>query len=62
MAAQDGACAICRTAFDDECVARIDRNATGVVRGLLCGRCKVGLSTFQDDLERLKAAVIYASH
>jgi hypothetical protein len=47
--------------FDDEIPARIDRPAVGVVRGLLCPRCKVGLSTFQDDLERLRAAVGYLS-
>src|SRR5215469_8057894 len=59
LAKQDGKCGICRVPFDDEIPARIDRSAVGAVRGLLCPRCKVGLSTFRDDLERLRAAVGY---
>jgi len=59
MAEQDGKCGICAMPFDDQTQTRIDRSANGAVRGLLCPRCKVGLSTFQDDVERLRAAVGY---
>jgi len=66
LADQSGRCGICRTPFatdsavqDSAAVARIDRAADGRVRGLLCPRCKVGVSTFQDDVERLRAAVGY---
>jgi hypothetical protein len=38
---------------------RIDRAGDGRVRGLLCLRCEIGLSTFQGDVERLRAAVGY---
>ncbi len=43
----------------DPAAARIDRGADGRVRGLLCPRCKIGLSTFQSDAERLRGAVEY---
>jgi len=63
---QDGRCGICRTPFttddatmDPTAVPRIDRSHDGTVRGLLCPRCKVGLSTFRDDPHRLRAAVEY---
>jgi hypothetical protein len=61
---QEGRCGICRTVFETgpnpgPATARIDRAADGRVRGLLCPRCKIGLSTFQDDLDRLRAAVGY---
>lgn len=59
LADQNGRCAICATPFDEDLPARIDRSSTGVVRGLLCPRCKVGLSTFRDDVGRLRAAVGY---
>jgi hypothetical protein len=67
MAEQDGCCPICRTVFetgpnpDLAAVPRIDRAGDGRVRGLLCPRCKVGVSTFQDDLDRLRAAVAYVA-
>jgi hypothetical protein len=59
IAEQDGSCGICQAEFDAHHSARIDRAADGRVRGLLCPRCKVGVSTFQDDVERLRAAVGY---
>jgi hypothetical protein len=59
LAKQAGSCGICATRFDDDVPARIDRSAAGVVRGLLCPRCKVGLSTFRDDPEQLQNAASY---
>jgi hypothetical protein len=59
LATQSGRCGICQAQFDEAHPARIDRAADGRVRGLLCPRCKVGVSTFQDDVERLRAAVGY---
>ncbi len=51
--------AACRLPFAADHPARIDRTADGVVRGLLCPRCRVGISTFRDDLDNLRAAVAY---
>jgi hypothetical protein len=59
LAKQEGRCGICRELFDDDHPARIDRTADGTVRGLLCPRCRAGLSTFRDDADRVRAAVGY---
>jgi hypothetical protein len=59
---QENRCAICRVPFDDNCPARIDRNAGGAVRGLLCPRCKVGVATFREDVDHFRAAVEYLTN
>jgi hypothetical protein len=61
LSQQDGRCGICRTTFGPEHPMRIDRTHAGTVRGLLCARCKVGVSTFQNDVDRLRRAVEYFS-
>ena len=58
---QGGRCAICRadepgghgTFHVDHC------HETGVVRGLLCYRCNVGLGYFKDDPETVARAFTY---
>jgi hypothetical protein len=56
---QHGGCGICRVPFGDDAPARIDRTDGGVVRGLLCPRCKVGVATFREDVDRFRVAVAY---
>jgi hypothetical protein len=59
---QHGCCAVCLT---DEPGGKckqwqIDHDhTTGIVRGLLCVRCNVGLGHFSDDVAMLKAAIAY---
>lgn len=73
VAAQGGACAICRQVFtavkdthvdhDHRCCPpagsqRAKRCGT-CVRGILCGQCNKGLGMFRDDVETLNAAIRY---
>jgi hypothetical protein len=47
-AAQGNACAICKVPFDNTQV--LDHNhITGLVRGLLCNACNLGLGQFRDN-------------
>lgn len=58
-------CAICRS--DDSANGRIGINAmhvdhdhkTYTIRGILCAKCNRALGQFEDDIDRLKAAVLY---
>jgi len=62
LAAQDNACAICRStdAMDRWGRFHVDHNhETGVVRGLLCGNCNTALGKMKDDPARLQAAITY---
>jgi hypothetical protein len=59
---QDGACAICkRTSSGVEGRNfHVDHDhVTGVVRGLLCQTCNVGIGALHDDVNLLRAALAY---
>lgn len=62
---QGGRCAICRT---DAPLGKSNRwhvdhcHATGVVRGLLCAGCNVGIGHLGDDPDRLRSAAAYIEH
>lgn len=58
---QDGRCAIClkdQPGHHGRFVVDHD-HLTGVVRGLLCHECNVGVGFFKDSQEKLLAAVAY---
>lgn len=64
IAAQGGACAICREPlapyFGKGTRTHVDHNhATGAVRGVLCHLCNQGLGKFRDDPARLERAAVY---
>lgn len=55
--AQGGKCLVCgvvgeRMAVDHD-------HTTGLIRGLLCKRCNVGLGFFDDSVPKLKGAISY---
>lgn len=61
-AEQDGRCAICPDGLlrGTDKYAAVDHNhETGAVRGLLCGRCNLGIGQFADDVRLLSSAIDY---
>lgn len=60
LSQQEGRCAICRAEFATTKETHVDHDhATGVVRGLLCDGCNVGIGHFKEDPASLLAAVQY---
>src|SRR5262245_17721506 len=58
LASQGGVCAICRQKSErplgiDHC------HSSGKVRGFLCFKCNAGLGMFNDDTDRMRAAIAY---
>jgi hypothetical protein len=54
---QDNRCAICRCNFKKRCVDHDHK--TGLVSGLLCGRCNRGLGGLRDNYQTVAAAAAY---
>lgn len=52
-------CEICGTAPRNRNLAIDHDHKTGLVRGLLCVNCNVGLGRFKDGVERLVLAIAY---
>jgi len=59
VVAQDGRCAICRQPPGSKGLHVDHHHVTGMVRGLLCGPCNMGLGQFRDDPALLRAAADY---
>lgn len=60
MRAAGDCCEICATPFSDTVKHRIDHcHQTGMIRGLLCHSCNVGLGFFRDNPRALHSATIY---
>lgn len=63
LTAQENVCAICMEAFKDARDTHIDHDhATGDVRGILCGRCNLGLGNYKDDPDLLRLAADYLDY
>ena len=59
LKAQDYKCAICEKEITDQ-EPHIDHDHfTGIVRGLLCGKCNIALGLFNDNPDLLNKAVQY---
>lgn len=57
---QMGSCAICGKNLPTRTSVHVDHDhRTGIVRGLLCAMCNLGLGTFEDDPVRLARAADY---
>jgi Recombination endonuclease VII len=56
LAEQGGKCAVCG---DDNPTHTDHDHVSGKVRGLLCGRCNLGIGLFLDDAVRMEAAMAY---
>lgn len=69
LAIQGGGCAVCGTdrpggrgrfhVDHDHACCPGEKSCSACVRGLLCSGCNVGLGSFNDDVDRLTAAVAY---
>lgn len=59
---QGGACAICKTTEPGgkQKVFHVDHcHETGIVRGLLCNKCNIGIGMLRDDATIVRAAADY---
>lgn len=60
LSAQDGVCQICGRPPRDDISLHVDHeHSSGRIRGLLCFRCNNALGDFDDDHDRLGAALTY---
>lgn len=68
VAEQGGRCAICRqpeSRFRGSCAIElaVDHcHSSGLVRGLLCGRCNTAIGLMRDDVQVLQKAINYLSN
>lgn len=60
LEAQNNSCAICSTLFTDQIRPHVDHcHDSGIVRGLLCRQCNIGIGLLRDDPLILSAAFDY---
>jgi len=60
LMAQNNTCAICGIKFPKGKDPSVDHDhKTGIVRGLLCSNCNLGLGHFKDDIEVFLKAIQY---
>lgn len=56
---QQNKCAICRSKDEGKVLCVDHDHKTNKVRGLLCGRCNVGLGNLKDSIQILQSAIEY---
>lgn len=57
---QGGVCAICKMPPIEDYALSIDHDhTTGIIRGLLCRQCNLGIGNLRDDPRLLRAALRY---
>jgi hypothetical protein len=56
---QHNLCAICGKKYEGKVLCVDHDHRTGIVRGLLCGNCNLGLGNFRDDSKILQSAIAY---
>lgn len=56
---QNGKCGICGRDAGRRHFAIDHNHQTGLIRGLLCYRCNVGLGNFKDSVDFLESAIAY---
>jgi len=59
LKAQNGVCAICKSAPDGDRLGVDHDHKTGQARGLLCRCCNTGLGMFRDNPDLLHRAIFY---
>lgn len=60
LSAQESACAICKIKFTAKNLPHIDHSHdNGLVRGLLCRQCNLGLGFFKDNTKVMEKAIEY---
>lgn len=63
LMAQENKCLICGDPPTSGHNFHIDHDhKNGKIRGLLCGRCNMGLGLFRDNVDNLAAAMQYLNH
>lgn len=56
---QEGVCAICKGGEPSSKWYSDYHRTSGHTRGILCSKCSHGISSFHDDIEIIRSAVVY---
>ena len=56
---QDFKCCSCRKSIQDSNINVDHNHSTGIIRGLLCRSCNLGIGQFKENIELLQAAIKY---
>ena len=59
LLSQNGVCAVCGSPGKGRRLAVDHCHKTGIIRGLLCSSCNLGIGYFGDDPDRLRQAIKY---